>query len=184
MLCFSRGSEPCDIDLGAVGEVGGGLEGRVAQAGEAKRPYIAACAGGGKTYGWKLNLTFFFFRFTLPSINMSGENRPSYSIELSRIEEEEIFNKCLFKQISVHELKSEIVKRNISFSNSDSYHILTVKVKLDILEKSNVLPDVRRDLADEIASFSTSLRSQGSYKCCFSGCSYEAKWHRRYVRHL
>ena len=141
-------------------------------------------AGGGKTNRLEIEFNFFSFRFTLPSMNMSGENMPSYSIELSRIGEEEIFNKCLFKQISVHELKSEIVKRNISFSNSDSYHILTVKVKLDILEKSNVHPDVRNDLADEIASFSTSLRSQGSYKCCFSGCSYESKWHRRYVRHL
>lgn len=49
--------------LGAVGEVGGGLEGRVAQAGEAAvQRSVCGVQVEEKLIGWKMNLTFFLLQ--------------------------------------------------------------------------------------------------------------------------
>ena len=86
------------------------------------------------------------------------------------IQEERLYSRCLFKQISVNELES------------DSYNILTVKLKLSILQGSNSLPDVRKGLEKEMEDF---FRSSGAgaerqtvYRCCLIGCQFKARNHK------
>ena len=103
-------------------------------------------------------------------------------------EEERLYSRCLFKHISVNELELELKKRNINADKSDSYNILTVKLKLNILQGSNSLPDVRRGLEKEIEDFYRSSVAGASerqtYKCCLVGCQFKARNHKNYVRHL
>ena len=99
------------------------------------------------------------------------------------IVEEELFNKCLFQQISLHELETELNRRNVKFSPTDTVQILISRVKLDILIKSDVLPAVRGTLEREISAF-TKLLKHKTYKCCLAGCKFEADLHPSYVKHL
>lgn len=109
------------------------------------------------------------------------------------VEEEGVYSRCLFKQISVNELESELKNRNIIFLPADSYHILTLKLKLSILETSESLPSVRKDLEDEINKYyggggggggGGDERQNITYKCCLVGCKFIARNHKNYVRHL
>ena len=49
---------------------------------------------------------------------------------------DELYNKCLFKTISLHQLKLELIRRNISYLFDDSYDILTIKLRVQILKDS------------------------------------------------
>ena len=56
--------------------------------------------------------------------------------------DQEVYSKCLFRSISLAELKAELLLRNVNFYPSDSYLILTLKRRRDILVKSNDQPDI------------------------------------------
>ena len=116
---------------------------------------------------------------------MTDEAAPPY---VFGVIEEELYNKCLFKSISVNELKHELELRKISFSPEDTFHIMVAKLKLDILEKCDTLKAVRDDLINEIVAFNStgagSGREKSGYKCCLSGCKFVAKIHKSYVSHL
>ena len=62
------------------------------------------------------------------------------------IEAEELYNKCLFKQICVKELESELKHREIPIKLVDSFHIMTSKLRLDILVRSRASPSVQEEL--------------------------------------
>ena len=49
--------------------------------------------------------------------------------------DQEIYNRALFRNINYLQLKSELVSRNINFSPSDSYFLLTLKLRREILQK-------------------------------------------------
>ena len=103
------------------------------------------------------------------------------------IEEEELYNKCLFKQVCVKELESELKQRDIQIKLVDSYHILTLRLRLDILVRSHASPSVQEELKSEISAFYIShpeCIKPKTYKCCLRGCRFEAKNHTSYVSHL
>ena len=103
------------------------------------------------------------------------------------VQEEELYNKCLFKHISMKDLETELSQRDVLFYPSDSYHILTTKLKLAILEKSCAQSDVQREFRSDITAFYGSGKpgeKWETYKCCLNGCKYEAKEHKKYVSHL
>ena len=117
------------------------------------------------------------------------ETHENVQFSLFSVQEEGLYSRCLFKHISVNELESELKKRNITIYPSDSYHILTVKLKLNILETSDSLPDVRKDLEEEMEDFyiaySVGVEKQNTgYKCCLVGCKFKARNHKVYVKHL
>ena len=102
------------------------------------------------------------------------------------VAEEELFNKCLFKQISLTDLKNELNNRQLDCFQADSYHILTSKLKLHILEQCQAMPLVREDIKNEIAAFYSTGpgRQKKVYQCCLIGCKFQAKQHKNYIRHL
>ena len=90
------------------------------------------------------------------------------------VAEEELFNKCLFKQISLTDLKNELNNRQLDCFQADSYHILTSKLKLHILEQCQAMPLVREDIKNEIAAFYSTGpgRQKKVYQCCLIGCKF------------
>ena len=52
--------------------------------------------------------------------------------------DQELYNKCLFRNVSYEEIKLEMSARQINFSPSDSYFILTLKLRREILQKSDI----------------------------------------------
>ena len=96
-----------------------------------------------------------------------------------------LYNKCLFRTVSYDEIKSEMVVRNVNFSPSDSYYILTLKLRREILGKSEENKNLLKNLDDEIAADEASKHTVGSrYKCCLTGCSYTCTNHAKYMKHL
>ena len=99
--------------------------------------------------------------------------------------DQEVYNKCLFRTISYSELKSELESRKINFSPSDSFYILTLKLRRLILiesEGSNIIAD---RIDDEISAYEKTKHTVGSrFKCCLVGCTFSASNHRKYLSHL
>lgn len=97
----------------------------------------------------------------------------------------DLYNKCLFRTICVSELQTELTLRNDDFSPSDSYHILTLRLRKKILTAANVQSDIVLQLNDEIIAYNKSKCSTySSYNCCIPGCSFRCTWHRKYIFHL
>ena len=61
---------------------------------------------------------------------------------LPNISDQEVYSRCLFQTISLHELKEELKKKNVNFPPSDSYHMMTLKMRAKILEEAGAEPDV------------------------------------------
>ena len=100
------------------------------------------------------------------------------------LEEEDLYSKSLFKTISVHDLKNVLRKKNIEFSSSDSYHILTLKLRVKLLKDSNADITLVQPLVDEISSFFSTRKVRNVYKCCLTVCPFKTSNHERYVDHL
>ena len=97
----------------------------------------------------------------------------------------EIYNKCIFKTIPYHDLKAELESRSANFSPSDTYYILTLRLRKDILEKLEIQPSVRKQLDKEIDVFEKTKNKSGSvYECCVPGCPFRNLHHRKYLAHL
>ena len=114
-------------------------------------------------------------------------NQENAEPPLFGIEEEGLYNRCLFSQISLNELENELKKRNIVFNSSDSCKMLTTKLKLHILNSSKVQPSVVKQLERELEEFSSDKSKNEKhkhYKCSLPGCNHVAKHHVKYVKHL
>ena len=97
----------------------------------------------------------------------------------------DLYNKCLFKTINYNQLKSELLSRNINFSPSDTYPILTLRMRKDILEKLHIQHSVVQNIDSEIKLFEkVKYKSTSGYRCSFPGCSFQNLQHKRYVYHL
>ena len=71
-------------------------------------------------------------------------------VGLPFIIDEELYNKLLFKALSLQDLKMELKRRNISCSVSDTYYILRLKLRLQILKDSNADSVHIQPIIDEI----------------------------------
>ena len=103
---------------------------------------------------------------------------------LPNIGEQEVYSQCLFKTISFHELKKELKKKNVSFPPSDSYYILTLKMRAKILEEAGAEPNLLKEIEDEIGSNNKSKQKRKAYNCCLTGCTFKTGDHVLYVKHL
>ena len=61
-----------------------------------------------------------------------------------------IYNKALFRNATLVELKNELEERNISWNPSDSYYLLTLKVRVDILHKTKTFHETRKAMEEEM----------------------------------
>ena len=99
--------------------------------------------------------------------------------------DQEIYSKALFRSISYSELKSELESRKINFSPSDSYYILTLRLRRTILRESEGSNKVADRIDDEISAYEKSKHNVGSrFKCSLIGCPHIASNHRKYLSHL
>ena len=99
--------------------------------------------------------------------------------------DQEVYSKCLFRSISLAELKAELLLRNVNFSPSDSYLILTLKLRRDILVKSDDQPDIVDLINQEIVALDETKPAGGSrYRCSVVGCTFRCPSHLKYMTHL
>ena len=98
--------------------------------------------------------------------------------------DQEIYNKCLFRTVNYFELKNELMLRNINFSPSDSYYILTLKLRKEILVKSDENSTLVKRISEEIAAFVTNKTEGSKYTCSLVGCAFTCTNHRKYMSHL
>ena len=102
---------------------------------------------------------------------------------LPNISDREVYSRCHFKTISLHELKEELKKKNVNFHPSDSYHMMTLKMRAKILE-AGAEPDVLKQLEDEISASNKFQQKRKVYNCCLTGCTFKTGVHSLYVKHL
>ena len=98
--------------------------------------------------------------------------------------DEDIYNKCLFKQITVHDLMTEIERRFIKYDKSESYHLLTLKLRAHILTESQAEESFIKPIVDEINFLSGHSRKGDFYRCSFPGCTFRSGQHVKYIKHL
>ena len=85
----------------------------------------------------------------------------------------EIYNRCLFKTINFIELKQELVSRSINFSPSDTYILLTLRLRKSILESLDIQHSVVESIDNEIKVYDqTKQRSGSGYSCSIPRCSF------------
>ena len=98
---------------------------------------------------------------------------------------EEVYSKCLFKTISYVDVKTQLHARNVNFAPSDSYYILTLKLRRDILLEGNSKSETAKHITEEINALTASRHSIGSrYKCSLKGCNFLSTKYEKYLRHL
>ena len=74
---------------------------------------------------------------------------------------------------------------NVNFSPCDSYLILTLKLRRDILVKSNDQPDIVDLINQEIVALDETKPAGGSrYRCSVVGCTFRCPSHLKYMTHL
>ena len=97
----------------------------------------------------------------------------------------QIYNKCLFKGIDYCALKSELIERKIDFSPSDTYHILTLRLRKEILK---CYPDQKfllDNVQQELDNYNENKHKGGSrYICKIPGCPFNSVNYRKYLSHL
>ena len=113
-----------------------------------------------------------------------AENLSNYVSLLPHLINEEVYNKLLFKTISFHDLKLELKRRSIPSLLSDTYYILTLKLRLEILKESKVDLVHVQPLIEEIDYFYSQQRKSKLFECCLIGCPFKARDHKDYVKHL
>ena len=97
-------------------------------------------------------------------------------------ESESLYIKCLFKTISYFDLRDHLVQRKVDISG-DSFYIMTLKLRLNILERNNCNENVQMDLRTELAQV-TKKTDKGYYNCSLAGCHYSSKNYRSLLDHL
>ena len=95
-------------------------------------------------------------------------------------ENESIYIKCLFKTIIFEDLKQQLLRRGQNVSN-DSYYVMSLKLRLDILQKSNCTSDVKRELEAEL---DTMRKKSLGYICSLVGCKFRTKNYDSLLHHL
>ena len=86
---------------------------------------------------------------------------------------EEVYTKCLFRTITYDDVKRQLTARNVNFSPSDSYYILTLKLRRDILLEGNRESETAKHIKEEIDALTASRHSIGSwYKCSLTACNF------------
>ena len=108
----------------------------------------------------------------------------NYVSLLPHLVNEEVYNKLLFKTISFHDLKLELKRRSIPSLLTDTYYILTLKLRLEILKESKVDLVHVQPLIEEIDYFYSQQRKSKLFECCLIGCPFKARDHTDYVKHL
>ena len=97
-----------------------------------------------------------------------------------RSESEALYAKCLFRTISFDNLKQELLNRSLVVT-SDSYYVLTLKLRLAILRVSKCSNELQLELEAELNSFK---QKRMGYKCSLSGCKYVSKNYYCLLNHL
>ena len=105
-------------------------------------------------------------------------------VRLPFILDEELYNKLLFKTLSFQDLKLELKRRSIACSVSDTYYVLALKLRLQILKDSNADSVHVQPIIDEINYFALQQKKSLSYHCSLPGCPFRAHNHKDYVKHL
>jgi hypothetical protein len=106
-------------------------------------------------------------------------------IKMMEGSEQTLYNKLLFRKSSFEEAKSEILKRNIICSPSDTTYILTLRLRKDILEKAEIQSDVVQTIEKELLEYEKRRRRPGDkYNCCLPGCKFSCSVYGKYISHL
>ena len=99
--------------------------------------------------------------------------------------DQEVYSRALFRNINYLQLKSELVSRNTNFSPSDTYYLLTLKLRRGILQKYEGNEVLVKKIDEEIAEQDTSKHSVANrYRCSLPGCPFISKNHKKYLSHL
>ena len=98
---------------------------------------------------------------------------------------EAIYSKALFRTASLLELKNALSERGILFGPSDTYYLLTLRLRAEILKSSNIQAESCKMISEEIKAILASQSRTGStYKCCIPGCPFLCKNYQKYLNHL
>ena len=81
-------------------------------------------------------------------------------------------------------MKNELNRKKIEFSPSETYHILTLKIRAQLLKESLAAPNLIKPLVDEINFFYSRRKERKIYSCCLAGCPFKTNDHKKYMRHL
>ena len=112
----------------------------------------------------------------------------SYIYQFHKMEgkDQEIYNKVLFRTASLFELKNGLSERNISYNASDSYYLLTLKLRVVILRANDVQNEVRKSMEEEIEVIVASQRKTPGlrYECSVPGCKFHCLNYSNYLKHL
>ena len=95
-------------------------------------------------------------------------------------ESQQVYSQALFKTILPAELKFQLNKHGLS-SASDSYHLMTLKLQLQILKVSKGPSQLIDNLDEDIQKQS---RVRCNYKCCVQGCPFMTGNHWKYQLHF
>ena len=97
----------------------------------------------------------------------------------------ELYNYCLFKKINLVDLKEALVAKNVFFSPSDTYAMLTLRLRKVILENFDIQHSVIESINKELEVVEKMKQRAGSgYDCSVPGCSFCCIRHKKYVDHL
>ena len=81
---------------------------------------------------------------------------------------EALYSKCLFRTIGFKELKNEIDNFKIA-STGESYYVMCLKLRLDILKRSNCSDDIIKSIREELDSLD---KTKSGYFCSYYGCHF------------
>ena len=93
------------------------------------------------------------------------------------------YNKCLFRTITLQDVKNELRKKKIEFSLTDSYLSLTLKLRLSILQEANAHETLIKPLLDHLKTLHQVKRVK-KFSCCLTGCPFKTNNHFQYIKHL
>ena len=94
---------------------------------------------------------------------------------------ETLYIKCLFRTVTFHELKSELISRGMKMNN-DSYYTMTLKLRLSILETENCYQAIQAQIKAELALVKEENRT--GYKCSVPGCNYCSINYKCLIKHI
>ena len=95
----------------------------------------------------------------------------------------EFYSRCIFRTISIDALQEELQSRNVVYSTSDSYYILTLRLRKKILESLNIHHTVLEEINKELSIYEKT-KNRSRYECFLPGCTFRCLRHRDYVGHL
>ena len=94
---------------------------------------------------------------------------------------ETLYIKCLFRTVTFHELKAELISRGIEQSNI-SYYTMTLKLRLSILETEDCYKDIQAEIKAELALVLE--KNVKGYKCSIPGCNYCSVNYKCLIKHI